>query len=57
MKVTVRAKLVEVKRRHLRFEIEAHDEHEQIAKAQHERFIIDTERFEGRIAEKSRKIA
>lgn len=57
MKVTVRAKLVEVERRHLRFEIEAHDEQEQIAEAQHERFIIDTERFERRIAEKRSKVA
>lgn len=57
MKVTVRAKLVEVERRRLRFEIEAHDEQEQIAEGQHERFIIDTERFERRIAEKRRKVA
>jgi len=57
MKVTVRATLVEVEQRHLRFEIEVRDEQEQIAKAQHERFIIDTERFERRIAEKRRKVA
>lgn len=57
MKVTVRAKLVEVERRCLRFEIKAWDEQEQIAEGQHERFIIDTERFERRIAEKSRKVA
>ena len=57
MKVTVRARLVEVERRHLRFEIEARDEQEQIAEAQHERFIIETERFERRLAKKSRKVA
>ena len=57
MKVTVRATLVEVERRHLLFEIEAQDEQEQIAKAQHERFIIDTERFERRVAKKRRKVA
>jgi len=57
MKVTVRAKLVEVERRRLRFEIEAHDEQEQIAEGEHERFIVDTERFERRLAEKSRKVA
>jgi len=57
MKVTVRAKLVEVERRRLCFEIKAWDEQEQIAEAQHERFIVDTERFERRLAKKSRKVA
>jgi len=57
MRVTVRARLVEVEKRHLRFVIDARDELEQIAEAEHERFIIDTERFERRIAEKRLKSA
>ena len=52
MRVSVRAELVEIDRRRLRFEIEAHDELEIVGRATHDRFVIDTERFEERIAEK-----
>jgi len=57
MRVTVRAVLVEVNGRRLRFRIEAHDETEPIGEAEHERYIIDAERFERRVAEKRRKVA
>ena len=52
MQVTVHAELVEIDGRRLRFRIEARDEVERIAEAEHERFIIDAERFSRRIAEK-----
>jgi len=53
LKVTVTAKLVEIDRRRLCFEIEARDEVESIGKGTHERFIIDAERFDRRLAEKA----
>jgi fluoroacetyl-CoA thioesterase len=49
MRITVRATLTEVDRRRLRFEIEARDEVELAGRATHERFIIDSDRFEQRI--------
>jgi fluoroacetyl-CoA thioesterase len=52
MQVTVRAELVEVDGRRLCFQVEAWDEAERIGKAEHERFIIDAERFQRRITEK-----
>jgi len=56
MHVTVRAKLVEVDKRRLLFRIKVWDEQERVGEAEHERFIIDAERFEQRIKEKARKI-
>lgn len=52
MRVTVCARLRDVDGRRLRFEIEARDEVEAIGHAVHERFVIDTERFTGGLAEK-----
>lgn len=57
MRVTVTAQLVEIDRRRLRFEIEAHDEIEVVGRGTHERFIIDADRFEERIREKSNRKA
>ena len=54
IQVTVHAELVETDGRRLRFHIEAWDEVEHVCEAEHERFIIDTERFARRIAEKRR---
>ena len=53
IKVRVTARLVEVDRRRLRFEIEARDEIELVGRATHDRFIIDEERFEERVQAKS----
>ncbi len=53
MRVTVTARLVEIDRRKLRFEIEARDEVEPVARATHERFVIDADRFEKRVREKA----
>ena len=52
MQVTVRAELKEVEGRRLRFHVEAWDEIEQVGEAEHERFIIDVERFQQRVAAK-----
>jgi len=53
MRVTLRATLVEIDRRRLRFEIEARDELELVARATHERYVIDADRFERRMREKA----
>ena len=45
MAVRFRAELVEVDLRRLLFKVEAWDEVEKICEGQHERFIIDLERF------------
>jgi len=54
IRVTVTAKLVEVDRRRLRFDIEARDEVELVGRATHERFVIDADRFEARVREKAK---
>ena len=54
MEVTVHAKLVEVDGRRLLFTVEARDEEESICEAEHERFIIDSERFARRLTDKQR---
>ena len=56
MRVTARAELVEMDGRRLRFRVEAWDEEERIGEAEHERFIIDSERFRHRIAEKTARV-
>jgi len=48
LRVTVKSRLISVDGRRLRFEIEALDEHEPIARAVHERVIVDAVRFEER---------
>jgi fluoroacetyl-CoA thioesterase len=53
LQVTVKAELVEVQGRRLRFRVEAWDDLERIGEAEHERFIIDVARFEARVAEKA----
>jgi len=54
MKVWAQAKLVEVDRKKLTFEIEAHDEAELVGTAVHERFIIDEEKFIAKVNEKAK---
>ena len=54
--VTAKVKLIEVQGRRLLFEVEAHDGVELISKGQHERFIINKDKFDAKIQEKiSRK--
>jgi predicted thioesterase len=52
MEVRLRAELVEVDRRRLRFRVEAWDEVEKVGEADHERYVIDWDRFMQRVAEK-----
>ena len=52
MQVRFRAELLEVDRRRLRFKVEAWDEVEKVGEGEHERFIIDKDRFNQRLAEK-----
>lgn len=54
LQVRFRAELLEVDRRRLRFRVEAWDEVEKIAEGEHERFIIDCDRFQARLEEKLR---
>ena len=53
MTVTARARLVSVDGRKLSYEVEAEDEREPIGTGTHERFVVDAERFLGRVAEKA----
>jgi predicted thioesterase len=55
MHVTVKAELVKVDKRRLSFHIVVWDEQECVCEAEHERFIIDADRFEQRIKEKAKK--
>jgi len=55
MQVRVRAELVEVESRRLRFRVEAWDEIEKVGECDHERFIIDQERFMKRVEQKTTK--
>lgn len=52
MQVRFRAELVEIDRRRLRFKVEAWDAVEKIGEGEHERFIIDRDRFDERLAQK-----
>lgn len=52
MEVRFRAELIEVDRRRLRFKVEAWDAFEKIGEGEHERFIIDRDRFNERLAQK-----
>ena len=52
LEITVKVKLVEVDRRRLAFEIEAHDGVDLISKGRHERFVIDKAKFDANLARK-----
>jgi predicted thioesterase len=56
MQVRIRAELLEVQGRKLLFKVEAWDEVEKIAEGEHERFIINWERFMKGVTEKQGKI-
>jgi fluoroacetyl-CoA thioesterase len=57
MKVTVKAQLVDVDGRRLRFSVEAWDEVERVAEGEHDRFIIDNDRFEQGVRSKAHRLA
>jgi fluoroacetyl-CoA thioesterase len=50
--VTAKVTLIEVDRRRLVFEIEAHDGADPIARGKHERFVIDKAKFDDRLDKK-----
>ena len=45
MKVRAEAEVVEVDRRRLKFKLEVYDEREKVGEGEHERFIVDLDRF------------
>jgi fluoroacetyl-CoA thioesterase len=53
LEVTARVKLVEVDGRRLVFEVEAHDGIDLIARGKHERFVIEKDRFDRKMEEKT----
>ena len=55
MNVRFEAKLLEVDGRKLTFEVEGFDEMDEIGKATHERFIINADKFNAKMAEKAEK--
>jgi fluoroacetyl-CoA thioesterase len=55
LEVTAKVKLIEVSGRKLVFEVEAHDGVDLISRGRHERFVIDKQRFEAKVAGKRPK--
>jgi fluoroacetyl-CoA thioesterase len=55
MEVRVRTEITTVEGRKLTFRLEAYDEVEKIGEATHERFIIQADKFNSRVAEKAKK--
>lgn len=53
MEITVHIRCVEVDGQRIKWEIEARDEVEVIGQGTHERFCIDTDRFNARVAKKA----
>ena len=52
MTVRVRAELLQVEGRRLRFRVEAHDEREKVGEGLHERVIVSLDRFQQRLQTK-----
>jgi fluoroacetyl-CoA thioesterase len=50
--VTVKVKLIELDRRRLVFEVEAHDGADLISRGKHERFVIDKAKFDAKLKDK-----
>ena len=55
MKVTIEAKITEVDRRRVTFEVVARDQLEECGRAKHVRFVVDTDKSKARIAAKRQK--
>jgi fluoroacetyl-CoA thioesterase len=55
MTLTIRGEVVEVAGRRVRFRVEAWDDIDRICEGTHERCIIDPERFEAKLAQKTAK--
>ncbi len=52
IEVTFKSEVLEADNRRVKFKVTAFDEKEQIADGTHERFVINVERFAGRLKEK-----
>lgn len=57
MEIRVKTEVTAVEGRKLTFRLEAFDEVEKIGEASHERFIINAEKFNARVADKAKKAA
>jgi fluoroacetyl-CoA thioesterase len=57
MHIRFRAELLEVDGRRLRFKVEAWDEVDKISEGEHERFIIDRNRFDEKVEKKRQMVA
>lgn len=55
MDVRVKTEITSVEGRKLTFRLEAYDDVEKIGEASHERFIIQADKFNSRVAEKAKK--
>ncbi|MFH0935057.1 MAG: thioesterase family protein [Pseudomonadota bacterium] len=55
MEVTANVELIEVDGRRLIFQVEAHDGQDLISKGQHERYIVNRERFDAKVGEKLKR--
>ncbi len=55
MTLTIRGELVEVDGRRVRFRVEAWDGLDKISEGEHERTIVNAEKFNGRLAEKRQR--
>jgi predicted thioesterase len=53
MKVRAEAEVVEVDRRRVKFKVAAYDEKDKIGEGEHERFIVDMDRFLAGLKNKS----
>ena len=56
MEIRVRTEVTAVEGRKLTFRLEAFDEVEKIGEASHERFVIQADKFNARVAEKAKKM-
>jgi predicted thioesterase len=57
MRVTAHAEVVAIEGRALRFRVWAEDEREKIGEGTHERVVVETARFEKKLAEKTKRTA
>lgn len=55
LEVTVNVELIAVEGRKLVFDVEAHDGVDRISKGRHERFVINKEKFDAKVSEKTRR--
>jgi fluoroacetyl-CoA thioesterase len=56
MEINVKTEVTAVEGRKLTFRLEAFDEVEKIGEATHERFVIQADKFNARVAEKAKKM-